>query len=992
MNVPLHWFTTPEWTQLVKTLLHSLWQGALVALALALAMRRLTNPRVRYRCSLAALAAILAAALVTWGTLNAPPTSSFAPDSAPQTTEPALVPHGPPEAVLTLLAHRPPASVQVKWSAWLAFAWVMGALAMLGRAGAKVAGAERLRRACQPLELPQIAQLLGEARRAVGLVRQVRIAVTDRITSPAVVGILVPTLILPLSLVTTLAPEQIRFILLHELAHIRRGDYFANLFQLFVESLLFFNPAVWWISHQVRCEREACCDALATELSGAPADYARTLVHVAERILQDAPAAAPAFGNRREPSSLVDRVQRLLVPGYRPSLRLTWRTMLAAFGLGTLLLVLCAEGTRVAVAQIAKPPSQATDQKASLALDGHPQLGAPVPSASDPGNPVEDIRQPATNSPKAEITGVDTHSNQRPAPPIAKPASSSQSPVADKSALFTRMFKVEPNTFDLALQSATSQPVAPTNVTSAVRSFFATLGLELTPPKSVYYNDRAGEILVRATAADLDVIEAALQVANKTTPQVNLKVKFIEIERGDAGADWYPGALANLAKAPPPAGNSATSTNSSAGAPSFTGILTEPQYRTVIHALEQRKGFSLLSEGEVTTLSGRQAQIQSVELRTIVNGLNSATGDLAALRELAKAQDEVIRKGREELAELRVKLNISDADALGAAPQPRVSEEEYRRYIAAKLDREVIYSGRKKQLDQLKALSKTQLREVLPGMLGLAVDSTLNELINELNFTDRKLASLNSGLGDKHPEHVRVKEQQKLLNEKIDARVDDLVKRLEVQLATDKSELDTLTESVESARKLDQTKLVESRPYYDKKREVEEMMKTRTSLMRKIGLAETYQLPPSVPISSLPGNPSFANTNRLQTQTVPFGRVLDVVPTVSADGHTIQMTATPALTEFLGYDDPKKVLPPGDPRLSDETLPLPRVRVRQVTTSVAVWDGRSLVLGLTNDQPATKPPEGGTPTKKNPDTHDKQLLVFITPTIVDPAGNRVNPP
>src|SRR6185436_12922318 len=99
-----------------------------------------------------------------------------------------------------------------------------------------------------------------------------------------VAGVIVPTLIMPLSLLSTLSPEQWRFVLLHELAHIRRGDYFANLFQLLVEALLFFNPAAWWISRQVRREREACCDAMAIELGGAPADYARTLLRVAEDV------------------------------------------------------------------------------------------------------------------------------------------------------------------------------------------------------------------------------------------------------------------------------------------------------------------------------------------------------------------------------------------------------------------------------------------------------------------------------------------------------------------------------------------------------------------------------------------------------------------------------------------------------------------------------------------------------------------------------------
>ena len=190
-----------------------------------------------------------------------------------------------------------------------------------------------------------------------GIANRIRVGVTDKLTSPAVVGIVVPMLILPLSLLTTLTPEQIRFILLHELAHIRRRDYLANLFQFVAESLLFFNPAVWWISNQIRREREACCDALAIELSGAPADYAKTLVHVAEQVLYPAPAAALAFGNKREPSTLTERIQRLLVPGYRPSLRLTWRAMLAALIFGGVLLFLSAIGTRFTVAAVLEPRS-----------------------------------------------------------------------------------------------------------------------------------------------------------------------------------------------------------------------------------------------------------------------------------------------------------------------------------------------------------------------------------------------------------------------------------------------------------------------------------------------------------------------------------------------------------------------------------------------------------------------------------------------------------
>ena len=136
------------------------------------------------------------------------------------------------------------------------------------------------------------------------------------------------------------------------------------------------------------------------------------------------------------------------------------------------------------------------------------------------------------------------------------------------------------------------------------------------------------------------------------------------------------------------------------------------------------------------------------------------------------------------------------------------------------------------------ALSKKELREVLPGMAGLEPDPTMNELINELNAADQKFKSLGQDISEKHPEYVRISEQQKLLNEKIDARVNGILKRLETQLAMHKSELDSLVQSVEDARKLDQDKLTKSRPYYDQKRQLEDMIDFRRLITRKMNLEE----------------------------------------------------------------------------------------------------------------------------------------------------------
>ncbi|HEX5221156.1 MAG TPA: polysaccharide biosynthesis tyrosine autokinase [Verrucomicrobiae bacterium] len=216
-------------------------------------------------------------------------------------------------------------------------------------------------------------------------------------------------------------------------------------------------------------------------------------------------------------------------------------------------------------------------------------------------------------------------------------------------------------------------------------------------------------------------------------------------------------------------------------------------------------------------------------------GYELVQGGLESLRQQAKQQDEEIAKVTKELEELRSKLQISEVDALFTYPQPLMEQEEYKRYNQERLEREIIYTGRLEQFRKLSALSKLELRDVLPG---LEIDPTLTELINELNAADQKFKSLGQDISAKHPESIRITEQQKLLNEKIDARVSGILRRLETEVAVLKAQLDSLDKSVETARDLDQKKLTQSRPYYNKKRELEDMIDFRRLLTRKVNLEE----------------------------------------------------------------------------------------------------------------------------------------------------------
>lgn len=137
---------------------------------------------------------------------------------------------------------------------------------------------------------------------------------------------------------------------------------------------------------------------------------------------------------------------------------------------------------------------------------------------------------------------------------------------------------------------------------------------------------------------------------------------------------------------------------------------------------------------------------------------------------------------------------------------------------------------------------------------------------------------------------------------------------------------------------------------------------------------------------------------------IPFGQTLDVIPFVSADGYTIQLNIVPTFTEFLGYDtDLARQFRTVVPNLPVQDTPLPRFRVRQVATSAIVWDGQTVVLGglIAENVKKTRekvPVLGDIPLlgrlfrSESADSTKKNLVIFVTPTIIDPAGNRVHTP
>ena len=137
MNTLLDWLTSPEWALIVKALLHSLWQGALIAALLAMYLRKASNPATRYRFALGAMVLLAASTIVSWSVLNASSeqTSPVPPATVPVAAPPAF---SDPVDKIVVQAEWSAVEAQIQWTAWLALAWLVGASVMLGRASVKV--------------------------------------------------------------------------------------------------------------------------------------------------------------------------------------------------------------------------------------------------------------------------------------------------------------------------------------------------------------------------------------------------------------------------------------------------------------------------------------------------------------------------------------------------------------------------------------------------------------------------------------------------------------------------------------------------------------------------------------------------------------------------------------------------------------------------------------------------------------------------------------
>jgi len=189
---------------------------------------------------------------------------------------------------------------------WLVGAWLCGvALFSLRLAGGFLL-LKRKWRTQSRIPADRVLVLCHQLQDQLGLTRAIRYLECGWLQTPAMIGWLRPVILLPVTALTGLSEAQLRAVIAHELAHIRRHDFFVNFLQVLIETLLFYHPAVWWLNRRIRAERELCCDEIAVSLTGDRLEYARTLARMAE---WDKASSLAMAANR---GSLSERILHIL--------------------------------------------------------------------------------------------------------------------------------------------------------------------------------------------------------------------------------------------------------------------------------------------------------------------------------------------------------------------------------------------------------------------------------------------------------------------------------------------------------------------------------------------------------------------------------------------------------------------------------------------------------------------------------------------------------
>jgi beta-lactamase regulating signal transducer with metallopeptidase domain len=495
--------------------------------------------------------------------------------------------------------------------------WLIVALSFMARAVVAHIRLEKILRRARDCRDERICRILEESRRALGVWKELSVIEHPMIGSPALFGLIKPRLLLPLELNSRFSDAELRHIFLHELAHLKRRDLWTNWLLIITQALHWFNPLVWFAARRIRADREFACDAMALEHANesTPIQFGETMVKVLQ-LFGGSRSGLETISVVRDTAELKNRIQRIATWQPRRSQPLIWCALLGVICLAGLSDVQTETGhSNPKDAQISKQSLPSNDS-------AHAETG------SSPGNSaaLEFYAEPFGAKYKGDLKGELEDLSEK--SEIGKKAKTKDDAVVflssavprDDRALYSRTFKVDPDTFLKAVRNRLrpADSIRPNSVQLEIREFFEGVGVQFSKTadgkadqerKSMFFNEKTGILLARTTLADLDMIE---DVVRQTQPkawafQVKLTMRVTETAAGSklSGAELIDASTVAASMKPLVWKTNATENS----APIISTVIKEQDWNALLKSFERQRVFDLMTSHETTIPSGTEIAV-----------------------------------------------------------------------------------------------------------------------------------------------------------------------------------------------------------------------------------------------------------------------------------------------------------------------------------------------------------------------------------------------
>ncbi len=1056
------------------TLVHFLWQGAAIALLLAVGLRLLRRgpSSHRYLAGCAALLLMVIAPGITFQIIEQRLQPSPQPVVEPVSIAPQAVEITPrpaataPKVIFTAKPVVPGRSVAQRLEMllpWLVVGWSIGVLALSCRLLVGWLQIKRLQlHAIEALAEPW-HEKLAELAQCLGLDRPVRLFQSALIEVPTVIGWLRPVILLPASCLVGLTPAQLESILAHELAHIRRHDYLVNLLQSMVETLLFYHPAVWWVSRRIREERENSCDDIAVKICGDPVAYARALATLEEMRPASAQLSLAASGG-----PLLQRIQRLLGASSSSTSSPSWPLAGVIIAIMIITLATNLRGNHALAAETLTPETFLTGlgvyhyTNDSSALELTIRSNQLLLSASDDSHHTSagvNTWNPGRHwflymAKGRQVWAYDGNSGLwllradlltgsgsesigwlREPPPAAVVKRLPKAVVQRlPTPLETRKFQLNPKRFVKTLEAAGFSPrdvefnddsksAAGEQVSNGdsnrqsmklqlvIRQFLmsheVTFAFDTlldgqnnladtnapTHGKTFYYDEAAGKLFVRSTSQELDKVSSILAAINngkqpdtkvetktegqnerpaqdshreartETLTDGNSSVALAELSSGkdiwpvdgqnEVSQDWFYYRIGNSGTAT--SGKSqltavpADASSSSPSAKDDSELLIRTYPLDINALLESMNKTTGIVKADRQSMAEQALQEYFTKAGVDLHSINSTnTNDRSGY---------ILNIARGMLLVHARKADLGKISALVAklAPKPAIN-------IKVKFVEIDETASHTKGFDWILKDSLENLAEPAPKVTW----SHTTTSFKSIGWPNRMASN-------------SITPQSLGVTKFIDLQYLRVTNAIDLQLSS------ILTDpqfhvAIETLEKHDG---------------VDEL--TAPEVTTESGRQAQIQ---AVDLQTVVVGPCA--TNAPQTEIIPIGPTLDVIPSALNDGYSIEVKGIATVTEFLGYEVPGKrggnpelVLSPTKP----VSVAIPVIRLRQMAFGATVHDGQTIVMGGTGPETVTVvkdkvPVLGDIPLvgrlfrSQSSGKSRKNLLVFVTPTLINPDGTR----